>query len=78
MESQGLPVSVEGIARAYADFLDVLIMDEQDAAEATKVERMGIRVRVTQTLMKSSEDKAWLARTAFEATLQARASAASG
>jgi len=78
MESQGLPVSVEGIARVYADFLDVLIMDEQDAAEATKVERMGIRVRVTQTLMKSSEDKAWLARTAFEATLQARASAASG
>ncbi len=68
MAAQGLPVSIEGIGRAYADFLSVLIVDEQDAEAAPTVESMGVRVHCTKTLMKSMHDKAELAQAALAAT----------
>jgi LPPG:FO 2-phospho-L-lactate transferase len=67
MQSQGLPVSVEGVARAYADFLDLLIVDKHDAGAASSVESLGIRVSVTNTIVKSMGEKAALAETALEA-----------
>jgi LPPG:FO 2-phospho-L-lactate transferase len=67
MQSQGLPVSVEGVARAYADFLDALIIDERDARGASGVESLGIVVSASNTIMQSSSDKAALA----QATLMA-------
>jgi LPPG:FO 2-phospho-L-lactate transferase len=70
MESRGLPVSIEGVSRAYADFLDVLIIDKQDAGAASGVESLGIRVSATNTIMRSAADKAALA----EATLEAATS----
>ena len=41
MASQGLPVSIAGVAEAYHDFLDVLIVDVRDAqaAEQLRTER---------------------------------------
>jgi LPPG:FO 2-phospho-L-lactate transferase len=67
MECQGLPVSVEGVARAYADFLDALIIDEKDAGRASAVESLGIAVSATKTIMQSSSDKEALARTTLTA-----------
>lgn len=67
MQSQGLPVSAEGIAGAYSDFLDVLIVDEKDAGSVSSVEPLGIRVSVTNTIMKSTGDKTALAETALMA-----------
>lgn len=60
MKTRGLPVSIAGVARCYADFLDVLIADERDLAFGAQVE--GIAVRYTNTLMKSEADQTALAR----------------
>lgn len=67
MQAQEFPVSIEGVTRAYADVLDVLIVDEQDAGAASCIESLGIRVFATNTIMNSAADKAALA----EATLAA-------
>jgi len=60
MKTQGLPVSIAGVARCYADLVDLLITDERDSALGAQVE--GIAVRYTSTLMKSEADKTALAR----------------
>jgi LPPG:FO 2-phospho-L-lactate transferase len=63
MAAQGLPCSIAGIAQAYEDFLDVLICDTRDAAPAEALhQKIGLRVHCTQTIMRSSEDRAALAR----------------
>ena len=62
MEAQGLPCSVAGVAEAYADFLDILICDDRDARAAESLRQTGLRVQCTQTVMRSAEDKAALAR----------------
>jgi len=63
MRTQNLAVSIAGVARYYADFLDLLIADEQDSACGPSVE--GIAVRYTRTVMKSEADRAALARSVF-------------
>jgi LPPG:FO 2-phospho-L-lactate transferase len=60
MQTQGLPVSIAGVARCYADFLDLLIADERDSALGTPGE--GMAVHYTTTVMKSEDDKTALAR----------------
>jgi LPPG:FO 2-phospho-L-lactate transferase len=62
MEAQGLPCSIAGVAKAYADFLDALICDTRDVRAAEAVRETGLRVLCTQTIMRSPEDKAALAR----------------
>jgi len=71
MQSQGLPPSVEGVAGAYADFLDALVIDEKDAGGAPGVESLGIAVFATKTIMQSLSDKAALARAAVKAAQRA-------
>ena len=61
MASQGLPVSIAGVAEAYHDFLDVLVVDTKDAEAAEEVRQSGVRVHVTQTIMRTPEEKANLA-----------------
>lgn len=73
MRTQGLAVSAQGVAQAYSDFLDVLIVDERDAAEKTAVERVGIELRTARTVMKSEADKAGLAWAALEIVRSAAA-----
>ena len=63
MAAQGLPVSIAGVAQAYGDFLDILIADRADSQAAAELERPGLRVHCTNTIMKTAEDKARLART---------------
>ena len=63
MAAQGLPCSIAGIARAYEDFLDVLICDTRDAPAAEGLRKNGLRTHCTQTIMRTAEDKAALAQT---------------
>jgi LPPG:FO 2-phospho-L-lactate transferase len=63
MEAQGLPCSIAGVAQAYEDFLDLLIVDTRDSKAAEQLQKRGPRVKCTQTVMRTVEDKAALART---------------
>ena len=62
MEAHGLPCSIAGVAHAYEDFLDILICDTRDARAAEALRQTGLRVQCTQTIMRSAEEKAALAR----------------
>ena len=62
----GLEVSVYSVAKLYADFLDTFVLDTADATEKGRIENLGIEVKVTNTIMKSLEDKIELARTVLE------------
>ena len=74
MQAQGLPCSIAGVAQAYEDFLDILICDTRDTQTAEAIRTNGLRVECMQTIMRSAEDKAALARQALalvsEASLQ--------
>ncbi len=63
MAAQGLPCSIAGVAQAYEDFLDILICDMRDNRAAEALRKKGLRVQCAQTIMRTSEDKAALART---------------
>jgi LPPG:FO 2-phospho-L-lactate transferase len=62
MQAQGLPCSIAGVAQAYHDFLDILICDSRDARAADAVRKTGLRVQCMQTIMRTPDDKAALAR----------------
>jgi LPPG:FO 2-phospho-L-lactate transferase len=66
MAAQGLPVSIVGVARAYEDFLDILIVDGRDSSMADQLNRAGLRVHCADILMNSAEDKAALAQTVLQ------------
>jgi LPPG:FO 2-phospho-L-lactate transferase len=63
MRELGMEVSPVGVARLYADFLDVMVMDQRDAALASRVEALGLDVVTTDTIMSSMDKKVALART---------------
>jgi LPPG:FO 2-phospho-L-lactate transferase len=67
MAACGLEVSAVGVASAYAPWLDILLVDGEDAAEATRVEAAGIRAILTETVMRGREGEIGLARRALEA-----------
>jgi LPPG:FO 2-phospho-L-lactate transferase len=62
----GLEVSAYSVAKLYLDFLDTFVLDMADAAEKGRIEKLGIEVKVTNTIMNSLEDKIKLARTVLE------------
>jgi LPPG:FO 2-phospho-L-lactate transferase len=63
----GLEVSAYGVAKLYSDFLDTMVIDVKDAGEKGRIERLGVRVKVANTVMKGLEDKVALARAVLEA-----------
>lgn len=65
MAAMGLPVSIAGIARAYEDFLDILIVDNRDADAAGTLNRPGSQVHCTNIMLDTQDDKANLARVIF-------------
>lgn len=67
MRALGVEASPGGVAQLYRDFLDVLVVDEQDRAQVTAVEAMGVRAVVEQTLMTSLARKTALARAVLHA-----------
>jgi LPPG:FO 2-phospho-L-lactate transferase len=62
----GFEVSAYSVAKLYSDFLDTFILDVADSAERGRIEKLGVEVKVTNTIMKSLEDKVELARTVLE------------
>ena len=75
MASQGLPVSIAGVAQAYRDFLDLLIVDERDAEAAEALRQSGLQVHCAKTIMKTADDKAALAATVLELVTRSAARA---
>jgi LPPG:FO 2-phospho-L-lactate transferase len=75
MAAQGLSCSIAGVGKAYEDFLDILICDTRDARAAEELRKKGLRVQCTQTIMRSAEDRAALARTALSFVIDGVASA---
>ena len=59
----GLEVSAFSVANLYADFLDAFVIDFADASEKQRIEQLGLKVKVTNTIMKDSDDKVKLAKT---------------
>ncbi len=66
MRGLGIEVSAAGVAELYKDFLNIYVMDAQDAELREKVQSMGVDVHITNTLMRSLEDKKRLAQTCLE------------
>ena len=67
MRGLGMDVSAIGVARCYRDFLDVMIIDEQDAHLLERVEDLGIPAIATNTIMRDAASKAALARAVLDA-----------
>ena len=57
----GHDVSALGVARYYRGLIDGFMLDKEDAALATEIEALGMRVRVADTMMRNDEDKRRLA-----------------
>jgi LPPG:FO 2-phospho-L-lactate transferase len=62
MRELGEEASASAVARRYIDLLDAFVLDEKDRDEAKHIERMGLPVLVTNTIMSGLEDKVRLAR----------------
>ncbi|MFZ5807840.1 MAG: 2-phospho-L-lactate transferase [Chloroflexota bacterium] len=63
----GIPPSPSAVARHYLGFLRGMVLDVLDAEYAPEIERMGVRSFVTQTVMKSTEDRRQLAESILQA-----------
>jgi len=69
----GLEVSAAQVARLYEEFLDVYLLDEQDSAAREEIEQMGLKVAVTNTVMRGPDEKLALAQATLQAILSAAA-----
>ena len=63
MGELNMPANNLSIAGYYRDFLDGLIIDNADKHEMDEIEKLGIRVEVTDTVMRSIQDRIELAET---------------
>jgi 2-phospho-L-lactate transferase/gluconeogenesis factor (CofD/UPF0052 family) len=71
MVAQGFAVSIAGVADVYHDFLDLLVVDSQDAPAAEALRKTGMRVHCTPTIMRKAEDRVALAKTVLKVAKQA-------
>jgi LPPG:FO 2-phospho-L-lactate transferase len=62
LQGLGVEVSAFGVAKLYADFLDTFIIDTADAALKDKIEELGLKVIVANTIMKDLTSKMALAK----------------
>jgi LPPG:FO 2-phospho-L-lactate transferase len=67
MASMGFEVSPYGVAKFYGSLLKHFVIDEVDAEHKKRIENLGIKVTVTNTLMKDVEDAVRLAKVLMEA-----------
>jgi LPPG:FO 2-phospho-L-lactate transferase len=72
MRRMGWPSTIAGVAQAYEDFLDVLVVDLADHSDADHLREGDLHVLCANTVMQSLEDKQELARFTLHAALQAR------
>ena len=62
MAELGLEVSSVTVAAHYRDFLDGFVLDAVDGQQGAPIEALGPRVLVTDTVMRTPDDRARLAR----------------
>ena len=67
MRGLGMDVSAVGVARCYRDFLDVMVIDTQDAHLVSDIEDLGIPTMVTNTIMSDMAAKKALAANMLQA-----------
>ncbi len=67
MQAQGLSVSTSGVAQAYREFLDVLLVAPKDTASAAPSNAWGVQFRAANILMRTDHEKSSLAREALAA-----------
>jgi len=67
MRGLHMEVSAVGVARYYRDFLDVMVIDQQDAHLLPEIEDLGIPATATDTIMRDTTAKKALARTVLSA-----------
>ena len=72
MKRKGWPSTIAGVAQAYEDFLDILIVDMADHADADHLREGDLHVLCANTIMKTPQDKQELARFTLHAAMQAR------
>jgi LPPG:FO 2-phospho-L-lactate transferase len=61
LEQLGYRASAEGVAKLYADFTGTFVIDPLDKSQAQAINKLGIRVVVLPTVMKTSAQKRKLA-----------------
>lgn len=66
MRDQGYPVSAYGVAEIYKSFVDLLIIDQQDADLLPKINALGIHAVSTDTMMTNAQRKKELAKFVVE------------
>lgn len=66
MRGLGLEVSAYSVANSYRDFVDIFIIDNMDQEEKGRIEKLGLKVIVTNTIMKTLQDKIRLAETTIK------------
>ncbi len=62
----GRPVSAAGVAALYEGLVDVFVLDRRDQECVSEIESLGMKVVVTDTVMRSLQDKQGLARRVLE------------
>ncbi|HMO58564.1 MAG TPA: 2-phospho-L-lactate transferase CofD family protein, partial [Roseiflexaceae bacterium] len=62
MQALGYEVSALGVAHCYRDLIDILVIDQVDAALADVIRDLGIDVVVTDTIMRGPAEKRALAQ----------------
>lgn len=67
MQTMGHEASAVGVAQMYQDLLDVIVIDERDRDLKPDIEKLGIRVHVTDTMMDTDRRKINLAKTVLKA-----------
>ena len=76
LEGLGIEVSSVGVAELYQDFVDTFVLDQQDVehdpAPRGRLEKMGMAVIVTDTVMSDMDKSIALARTVIEFAHQKR------
>ncbi len=70
LQSLGYENSAAQVAELYRDLVGTFVLDNADAALAPRVEALGVRPIVTDTIMRGSFEKAALARIALDAALR--------
>jgi len=64
--SLGHEVSATGVAAMYSGLVDGMVVDAVDEEERTGIENIGMRVLVTDAVMRDAQDRARLARETLE------------
>ena len=62
LKDLGYPVGAVSVARIWADWLDLFVVDEQDRDLREEIEALGLKCAVLPTVMETAEEKHELAR----------------